>query len=41
MGNSAFYLNKGFNYITDKYTFQQVYKIVKWVIIKVDSGEWK
>ena len=40
MGNSGYYLGKGFNYLTDKCSFEQVYKIVVWVISKANSGEW-
>ena len=40
MCNSSHFLNKRFNYTNDKFTFDQVYKIVIWVITKVNSGEW-
>jgi hypothetical protein len=40
MSNSAYFLNKKFNYTLDKYTFDQIYKTVLWVISKANSGEW-
>lgn len=40
MSNSAHFLNKKFNYTVDKYTFDQLYKTILWVISKVNSGEW-
>ena len=40
MSSSGFYLGKKYNYETDKHTFDQVYKIVLWVISKISEGEW-
>ena len=40
MSSSGFFLGKKFNYENDRYSFDQVYKIVVWVISKVNSGEW-
>lgn len=40
MSSSSFYLGKKHNYVSDTYTFEQLYKVVLWVISKVNSGEW-
>jgi len=40
LANSAFYLNKKFNFNVDKFTFDQLYKTALWVISKINSGDW-